>query len=579
MNSPFKPTRRFLLSLCIVTSFSVHTGFLAFLQRHSLWFYSHATPHVAGIETPWLQLTDKAPRDKILREAFETPPASEQTPTPLTPTVEPTPLRLTHRSINVPEPSISPPLPLPFPIEQLLAANNDLFPIRNFTLPPLQPLDLFASLPHDLLASTPPEEKTPPEFLPNIENSSSNALIAEAPALDHHTLSASNIPFSEPLVLSAPVLNEVSLPKPATPTLPSPNMPQFPSLSELETVNLSNCFDSEVVFLPREDGPGYIFAITFVAHPDLDLPKLRQNIFFLIDRSNSIQQDRLIASKNAVEKAINELDADDSFNVLIFDSKVEKLFPTLTPATPQAQVRAETFLDKIILGSFFSFPDLYKPLLQTIPAEVQENELYTAILLSDAENLGKKNFQREILHDWSLRNAGRTALYAIGMNSDQHLATLDTVCAFNKGRLYSSSTNRGIKRKLLKLIKNIKYPVAKNLAATAVSRGPSGKIELYPKSSVAPHLYMGQPYVIIGTTETLDDFILFVQGRLKDRWLNIKKNISFLNAKKGGHTLRSEWALKQAYLQYELYVADDNPKHLEIAKSLLEPFDLQAAFE
>lgn len=575
MNQPLDPTRKFLLSVSVAASFIVHTGFLLFLQSHSLWFYSHTTPHVAGINTPWLQLLEKTPRDKILEEAFEKPTPHPQASLALHPQPEPTLSQLLHPTISLPEPPPLPTaLPTTFPTEQLLV-NKDLFPIRTFALPSLPTIDLFSDLPADLIIPAARKANAAPSFHPQQEKSLAGHLSAETPLVSQAP-PAPTISFSEPASPSSE-LQEVALPKPL-PTLPMPQLPQLPTLADLETVNLSDCFESEIVFLPREEG-GHLFAITLLPRPDLDLPRLRQNVCFLIDRSNSIQRDRLIATKNAVEKAIGELDADDTFNILIFDSKVEKLFPTLTPATTDALVQAEIFLDKISLGSFFTPPDIYKPLLLALPAEVQDDELYTTILLSDGENLSKKSFQRTILNDWTLRNNGRSALYAIGMSSDQHLATLDAACAFNKGRLSSSTTNRGLKRKLLKLIKNIHTPVAKDIAAKAISRGPAGHIEIYPKSSRAPNLYLGQPYVILGTTDTLDDFILFVQGRLKDRWINLKKTVSFLHARRGGHTLKAEWALQQAYREYEQYVLDDNPRHLEVAQTLLKPFDLQAAFE
>jgi hypothetical protein len=77
----------------------------------------------------------------------------------------------------------------------------------------------------------------------------------------------------------------------------------------------------------------------------------------------------------------------------------------------------------------------------------------------------------------------------------------------------------------------------------------------------------------------LDDFILFVQGRLNGEWLHIKKTISFLNGKKGGSALKAEWALQKTYALYEQYLIDDNPGHLAEARALLEPLNLRAPFE
>jgi Ca-activated chloride channel homolog len=316
-----------------------------------------------------------------------------------------------------------------------------------------------------------------------------------------------------------------------------------------------------------------------IPHADLELPRIRQNYTFLIDRSNSIQKDRLTATKMAVQKAIEELYPDDTFNIIAFDSKVEKLSPVSLSPNPASIASAQNFLEKIQLGSFFSAGDLCKPLLQTVPGRVQNDELYTAILLTDGESLSKKNIQRSLFLDWTSYNSGRVSLFAVGMNSDPHLSTLDAAAAFNKGKLIYSPSQRGLKRKLLKLMKTIGNPIAKCLNCKAISRSPKGKIELFPNSQQLPHLYLDQPYVILGAADSLDDFILFAQGRLKNRWINIKKSISFLNAKKGGSSLKAEWALQQAYNLYERYVIDGDSTHLAEAGKLLEPTDYQVAFQ
>jgi Ca-activated chloride channel family protein len=332
------------------------------------------------------------------------------------------------------------------------------------------------------------------------------------------------------------------------------------------------------MFSPKEDGEGYIFAITLIPHAELRLPKIRQHYSFLIDRSNSIQKERLTAVKAAILKSLEELDLEDSFNIIAFDSKIEKLSSAPLPATSSSLASARKFLDEIQLGSFFSTTNLCKPLLLTIPS-FQDDGLHTAILFSDGEPLNKKPAQRELALEWTAYNNGRVSLFAIGVGGDAHLATLDAITAYNRGKIVYPPTKRGIKRKLLKLMKTIKHPVAKNLTATAISRSSQVHIDLYPKSAHMPSLYLNEPYVILGTIDKLDDFILFVQGKLKDRWLNIKKTISFIHAKKADSSLKAEWALQQAYDLYEKYLYDLNPSHLAEAQSLLDPHELQVAFQ
>jgi len=61
--------------------------------------------------------------------------------------------------------------------------------------------------------------------------------------------------------------------------------------------------------------------------------------------------------------------------------------------------------------------------------------------------------------------------------------------------------------------------------------------------------------------------------------LNLKKVISFQNAKVNNPSLKKELAMKKASFYYSKYLADNNPLHLENAKHLLEPFNLEPTFK
>lgn len=365
----------------------------------------------------------------------------------------------------------------------------------------------------------------------------------------------------------------------AIPVIAKAPLLQLPTLNELNTSSYSQEFDIDISFIPKEEGEGYIFAITLIPKPDLDLLRLPQHFTFLLDRSNSIQQERLNCTKVAITKALEELDPEDAFNIVVFDNKMEKFAPQFLSADKETIDRAIAFVNKIQLGSFFSSSDLYRPLFLTVPGYTTHGELHTAILFTDGENFGKKQAQKAILADWTQYNGGKVALFALGINNDAHAATLDAATVFNRGRLFQATTYRGIRRKTLKLMKTIQTPIAKNITCNAIALQPNSSIDLLAKSVQMPHLYKNEPYVILGETDTLADFVLFVQGNLKSRWLNIKKTISFAGAKKGTWALKKEWAIHKAYDLYEQYVIDNDAKHLADAAALLQPFDFEVAFQ
>lgn len=562
-----KQKHRKILAGCIAASLFLHVMALGFLQRYSLWF---SAPQKSESTAPWLSQVDKKERDQILKAAFRPSQEPDEQQTAHQPEAESVPSLVLRSPAQISEEENLSLLLFhtAFPANELLA----------FTVLPTfsissDPINLLEHLPKDLIIPAPAKQPAA-HFPPPAPVFDSAVALSGKPPIMKQEAPAPLIAYSktfDPSLRDPPEVAKAPSP------IPLPSLPCLPTLAELETSSYSDSFDAELVFLPRDEG-GYVFALTLIPRPDLELAKIRQHYTFIIDRSNSIQQDRLSSTKSAIHKAIGELSPEDTFNIVAFDSKVDKMSPTPLPCTEKSLAAAEAFLEKIQLGSFFSSSDIHKPLFLTVPSRVENDEIYTAILLTDGEPFAKRHVSRSILHDWTQYNAGKVGLYPLGLNSDVHTATLDVAASFNRGKMTSAPTSRGIKRKLLKLIKTIRIPVAKNLLCKAISRSPHVKIQLFPKTSQTPHLYLDQPYVILGETNTLDDFILFVQGRIKNRWLNIKKTISFVNAKKGGKSLKKEWALQRAYQLYEDYARDENPKHIAEAEALLEPYDFQVAF-
>lgn len=351
----------------------------------------------------------------------------------------------------------------------------------------------------------------------------------------------------------------------------------IPELSDLTTLSYKDFFDVEVTFAPQKDTSGFIFAITLIPKYSIKLNRLKQNIFFLVDRSNSIQKDRLTSTRHAITSSLSSLDKDDSFNILAFDTKLDVLANRNLSINDHFSIsKAKGFLRNQNIGSFFSSTNFSIPLFKILNNNTKEDEINIAILLSNGDGLHKfKNYK--IFNEWTKLNSG-ISLYSIGLNNDKNLSILDLFSFLNKGKMIASPTNRGIKRKLQKLLKSISYPIAKDITSNAICLDKSIDIKLYPLSDQSPNLYLNEPYVILGTINKIEDFTVFVQGKCKDHFFNFKKHINFDEAKQGGKILQKELAVKKASLCYEKFIADNNRYHLKEANSHLEPFEIEPTF-
>ncbi len=351
-----------------------------------------------------------------------------------------------------------------------------------------------------------------------------------------------------------------------------PPLIEIPSLDDLLTLSYKDYFDISMSFVPDETNNGYIFAITVIPKSNLKLQKLRQNIFFLVDKSNSIQKDRLNSTRHAITSVLNFLNENDSFNILAYDNKLDVLSNNNLPINNYNITKAKNFLLNQKIGSFFSAPNLSIPLYRILSNNVKDDEINIAVLLTNGDGLNKVN-NYKIFNEWTKLNNGNLSLYTLNLSEDNNSSLLELFSSLNKGKQLISTTNRGIKRKLQKLIKSINTPIAKNLVPTAICLEEDVKIDLFASSSSLPHLYSNEPYVILGTTNKLEDFTLFLQGKCANKWFNLKKHISFENAKQGTIELQKEFAQKKASICYEKYLTDSNPLHLKEANEHIENFN------
>jgi hypothetical protein len=550
---------RKILTACFALSLCLHIAALGFWNRYAIWFGSIQTIKEAA---DWVGLTGKQQKDEILKTAFERLTDSFEAMQQEEVFVNLKPPTIAEVSIE--KTSFEPPS---WPEQEL---GLKFFSSASFALPK-DSFNLLDYLPKDFKFAETSEEK---DFSVTPTTAAFPLSLAN-PVKEFQPISSHRMDYETPFEL-------FSLPKPEMEKTSNVaaflDLPQLPTLEELDTESCSDAFDAELTFLPKENGEGYIFALTLIPKAQLQVPRIRNNVIFLIDRSNSIQQSRLSATKAAVHKALEELGDEDTFNIIAFDSKIEKMSPHAMTRSTRSLAMAEAFLEKIQLGSFFSNADLYRPLFLTVPGQVKPDELYTAILLTDGESLVRKNAQSALLSDWTLYNQGKVSLYIIGMN-DVQAPVLEVAASLNKGKLVHASANRGIKRKLLKLMKTIQDPIAKNISCKAISKLPHTHVKIMAKPTQLPNLYLNQPYAILGEADTLDDFILFVQGRLRGKWINIKKTISFLNAKKGNKVLKQEWAMQKALHFYEKFLLEQNAEYIAEAKALLEPLDLPVVIQ
>ncbi len=375
----------------------------------------------------------------------------------------------------------------------------------------------------------------------------------------------------------APTAATEKKPVPVSSSLSDLDQYDFPVLAKAAEWN--DDFDVGITFLPNPEGKGYIFSLSLNPNYDLSSHSLKQNLYFILDRSSSIQKHRFAVFKRAVLKALSSMQQGDTFNILVMDKKIIRFSPENRTATLKNIRAAEEFLDKQEAGGLFTSSDIYTSIDKILPSIPENDEIHTAILLTDGKTGMSAERKQSALKKWVEKNNGKISLYACAIGRDNDLLSLDMLCSLSGGKLLYSDTHASFPRKLAKLVLDLKDPVAKDLIITAVPQNPNSHIEFYTAGSHLSSLFSHQPYVVVGQIDDPCSFDLVIQGRHRDQWIAIKKNISFVEGHKGDYTLENQWNAQHANICYSKFLKEGKAAHLKTAKEILKKSRSEVAFE
>lgn len=354
---------------------------------------------------------------------------------------------------------------------------------------------------------------------------------------------------------------------------------KLPSLAdygiEALSQNLDVCeeLDVDVKIMNDPDNNRYIFSLTLHPHFESECKPLSQNFYFLIDRSNSIEPQKFARFKRAVQRSLSALHDDDRFNICIFDKKVVKLSDEPLPVSERTLQMAAEFLENEKSKVRFAANDLFDSLEAILPKQRKPDEMHSVILITDGKTLLSADKQKEELTKWASKQDSPFQFYTAAAGKGNNLVMLDLLSYVTGGKLLYSDTNAGLPRKLVSLIKELHQPIAKNVSVEIAAKDTRAHVTLLPETQKLPPLFAGQSYEIVGTLDEMCDLTLYLQGQNHDRWINIKKVISFENAEVGGRTLEKVWALTQSKVCYENFLKNGKNSYLKEAKEVVSPYN------
>src|SRR5436305_4298744 len=236
-----------------------------------------------------------------------------------------------------------------------------------------------------------------------------------------------------------------------------------------------------------EDGYFLVLAAPTVAKETKLAPK---DVVFVVATSGSMAGAKLQQAKKALQFCVENLNADDRFEIVRFSTEAESLFGKLTEADSEHRKRASNFIADL------------KPIGGTAIADALQTALkarmeksahpFVIIFLTDGlPTVGTRNPEEIVAN---VKKAGDARIFSFGIGSDVNTQMLDQIAEETRAFSQYVLENEDLEVKVSNFYTRIKEPV---LTKVRVEFGGGVRTsKLYPAQ--IPDLFKGDQLVLTG---------------------------------------------------------------------------------
>ncbi len=276
------------------------------------------------------------------------------------------------------------------------------------------------------------------------------------------------------------------------------------------------------------------FFLLAVTPPDLgETSTIPKDIVLVLDRSGSMNGEKIDQAKTALRYIVENLNPDDRFAVLSFSDLVSALYPALVPVAPLAVAETTTWIEELKASGGTNI-DL--ALTQALALFEDAERPRFLVFLTDGEpTVGETDPVRIAAHALVANDAG-ARLFAFGVGYDVNTVLLDQLALENHGTTSYVAPGEDLNLSLSTFYRKIASPVLSDVSVTI-----DGVVtyDVFPRA--LPDLFGGTQLLILGRARSLGDAEITVAGQTTLGFRSTTSMVSF-SASMVEPTLPRLWA-------------------------------------
>lgn len=250
---------------------------------------------------------------------------------------------------------------------------------------------------------------------------------------------------------------------------------------------------------------------------------LPKDVCFVLDTSGSMMGDKLAQAKQALQFCLQNLNAQDRFQIVRFSTEAERVFDSLQPVTRKTVARASDFLKRLKPIGGTAIHEALQMAMQQKKAKQGDERPYHVVFLTDGIPTIGKTDEASIIN--SLTGAGqstRVFSFGIGANVNTHL--LDKIAERTRAVSQYVLPKEDLELKLSRFYKKIAEPILSNVAVN-ITEGDIKISKLYPR--LLPDLFNGDQLIIFGTYSGTGAATLALRGAINGKEKAFTRTVTF----------------------------------------------------
>src|SRR5262252_7618333 len=277
-----------------------------------------------------------------------------------------------------------------------------------------------------------------------------------------------------------------------------------------------------------------------------------KDVVFVVDTSGSMAGAKLQQAQKALRFCVENLNADDRFEIVRFSTEAEPLFRELVPADADHRKRANGFIEDFKPIGGTAIADALQSALKVRPDK--SDRPFVVIFLTDGlPTVGTRNPEEIVAN---IKKASGARIFSFGIGSDVNTQLLDQIAEGTRAFSQYVLGNEDLELKVSNFYTRIKEPALTNLKLDLGGGVPTSK--MYPADLL--DLFKGDQLVVAGRYSGAGDVEAKLTGNVGGREQTFTYKLHFDDRKTSDDYVPRLWATRRVgFLLDEIRIHGETP--------------------